>query len=78
MLDLILGPFGGILAGAVAAVVAWVVGRQQGARAEHDKQVRRDYEQADKIRDKADAARAADDAGADPLGELRRAGRVRD
>jgi hypothetical protein len=77
MLDAILGPLGGILAGVVSVALAWVLGRQQGARAEHDKQVRRDYEQADKIRDKADAARAADDAGNDPLGELRRAGRVR-
>jgi hypothetical protein len=78
MLDLILGPLGGILAAVASGVIAWAVGRWQGARAEHDRQVKKDYQNADKIRNAADRARAADDAGADPLGELHRAGRIRD
>ena len=79
MIDLILGPLGGILAGIGAALLAWVVGRWQGARAENDKHVRKDYENADKIRNAADRARAADDAGnVDAVDGLRRSGRLRD
>jgi len=77
--DLILGPLGAIIGGVALAVLAWITGRQQGKRAAHDKQVRRDYENADRIETAADRARAADDAGAvDDIERLRKSGRLRD
>ena len=77
--DLIIGPLGAIVGAVGLAVIAWITGRQQGERTAHDKQVRRDYENADKIRTAADRARAADDAGAvDDVERLRKSGRLRD
>ena len=73
------GPLGGIIAGVGAVVAALVLGRWQGASKAKQDAIAKDRANADKIRDKADAARLADDlSGDDALDRLQRRGRLRD
>jgi hypothetical protein len=63
LLQAALGPLGGILAGLGAVVAALALGRWQGASKAKQDAITKDRANADKIRDKADRARRADDAG---------------
>ena len=67
--------------GAVIAAIAaafWF-GRRQGGKSARTTMQQRDRDNADKIRDAADRARRADDAGhVDAAERLRKAGRLRD
>jgi hypothetical protein len=55
MLDAILGPLGGILAGVAAAVLAWVLGRQQGKSGERERRAGQDAKDYHDGRKKIDA-----------------------
>ena len=59
ILDMVLGPLGGVLAGAVAVVVAYLTGRWGGAKSAWEKAQRKDYENAREIERRADRIRAA-------------------
>jgi hypothetical protein len=73
------GPLGGILAGVGAVIAALVLGRWQGSTRAQDVMQKKDSANADKIRDKADAARRVDDlSGDDALERLRKRGGLRD
>jgi hypothetical protein len=73
------GPLGGIIAGIGAVIGALVLGRWQGGKIATDKMVKKDNANADKIRDKADRARLADDlSDIDAIERLRKRGRLRD
>ena len=79
LLQALFGPLGGILAGIGAVIGALVLGRWQGSTRARDAAQKKDNANADKIRDKADAARLADDlSGDDALERLRKRGRLRD
>jgi hypothetical protein len=67
--------------GAIIAALgaAWFFGRKAGGKAATDKMVKKDRDNADKIRTAADRARAADDAGSvDATDRVQRHGRLRD
>ena len=77
--QVLFGQMGGIIAGVGAVVAALVLGRWQGASKAKQDAIRKDRANADKIRDKADRARLADDAGnVDAVDRLQRRGRLRD
>ena len=79
LLQTLFGPLGGILTAVGAVIAALVLGRWQGGKSATDKMVKRDNANADKIRDKADAARLVDDLSGDPAIErLQRHGKIRD
>jgi hypothetical protein len=62
-----------------AGALAWFAGRRAGGKAATDKMVKKDRDNADKIRTAADRARAADDAGSvDAVDRVQRHGRLRD
>ena len=55
MIDLILGPLGGIFAGAVAALLAWVLGRHTGKSGERERRAGQDAKDYQDGRTKIDA-----------------------
>ena len=62
-----------------AALAAWAFGRRQGSQRAKQDMAEKDNANADKIRDAADRARRADDAGnVDAIERLQRRGRLRD
>ena len=68
-----------IAALAAAIFAAWGLGRRKGKKAATEALQRKDQANADKIRDAADRARRADDAGnVDAADFLRSRGRLRD
>lgn len=79
LLQALFGPLGGILAGIGAVIGALVLGRWQGSAGARDAMQKKDNANADKIRDKADRARAADDAGhVGAIERVQRHGKLRD
>ena len=55
MVDLILGPLGGIIAGIGAALLAWVLGRQAGKSGERERRAGPDAQDYQDGRTKIDA-----------------------
>ena len=67
--------------GAIIAAIgaAWALGRKRGKDVERQGAITKDRANADKIRDAADRARRADDAGnIDAVERLSKRGRLRD
>lgn len=82
LLELLTSGLGQAIAAAVIAIITglgiYARGRSSGAQDAKQQTKDLDHAQAKRIEDAADRARRADDAGSDPLGKLRDAGRLRD